>query len=57
MLKACLRPLHHCDPKKKKKKKKKIAAHLSEIRFDPKILNLGDLPIPYAIVSVHPKPI
>jgi hypothetical protein len=30
---------------------KKIAANESEIRFDPKIPDLGDLAIPHAIVS------
>jgi hypothetical protein len=32
---------------------KKIAACESEIRFDPKIPNLGDLAIPHTIVSVN----
>jgi hypothetical protein len=32
---------------------KKIAAHESEIRFDPNIPDHGDLAIPHAIVSVN----
>jgi hypothetical protein len=32
---------------------KKIATYESKIRFDSNIPNLGDLAIPYAIVSVN----
>jgi hypothetical protein len=32
---------------------KKVAAYESEIRFDPSILDLGDLAIPHAIVIVN----